>query len=259
MYEEAGAYFEELVERARTEPHALGLAVTGSRAAGLEDERSDYDLGLFVADGHSDLFAGLLEATPPGVDLKIYTPDSFEQHAEWGSSLAWDRYAWWIARFVVDRTGGRLVAASREKGRVPANVMPGYVGGSLDWYLNQVARSVRCYELGDALGGRLEASESVRPFLQAAFAIHDRRLVPYYKYLRWELEQRPLPEFDIPTSDFLDLIGLVVTEGSTRVQGHLLRRAEVLFRRLGYGVPFDDWETESWWSRYFDGTPDHES
>ena len=32
----------------------------------------------------------------------------------------------------------------------------------------------------------------MNPFFDAVFALHDGRLRPYYKYLRWELETWPL-------------------------------------------------------------------
>lgn len=67
------------------------------------------------------------------IDLRVFTPRSFEAHAAWGSDTAWDRYAWAIARFVEDRSGGALVAAAREKGLVPGRVVDSYIDRSLDW------------------------------------------------------------------------------------------------------------------------------
>ena len=248
---DAAEYFAYLVRLAESETGVLGLALTGSRSAGFQDAQSDYDCALFVEDGAEEAFRSSHQDTPHGIDLGIHTRQSFAQHAEWGSDMAWDRYAWFIADFVVDRTGGDLAAAAREKGRVPEEFVKGHIDASLDWYLNQVARSARCLERGDSVGGHLEACESVRPFLQAAFAVHSRRIVPYYKYLSWEISQRPLHLFEFAPGELVDAVLQVVAKGSLRDQAKLLGLAESVFPQVGHAGRFEEWETQTWWSRYF--------
>lgn len=248
-------YFERLTEFARTDPDGLGLAVTGSRAAGFEVPQSDYDCALFVRDERLLEVQERLEEPVEGIDLSLFTPSSFADHARWGSATAWDRYAWFIADFLVDRTDGELVRAAREKGRVPQPHVESHIDASLDWYLNQVARSVRCWTRGDEAAGRLEAAESVRPFLQAAFALHDRRLVPYYKFLAWEIERRPLDRFELERGEFVEAVTSLVTDGSPSAQQRVLAHAEAVFRAAGYARRFEEWETGTWSERYFGGKP----
>lgn len=247
----AAAYFERLLDFAESNPEVLGFAVTGSRAVGFEVRDSDYDCALFLRDGAELDVEGRLGSSVQGVDLRVFTPTSFAEHARWGSETAWDRYAWFIADFRVDRTHGDLVAAAREKGRVPREETAAHVDASLDWYLNQVARSIRCWARGDELGGRLEGAEAVRPFLQASFAIHDRRLVPYYKYLTWEVEQRPLRKFDVEPPEFVRAVSALITDGSLAAQERVLNLGEAVFRREGYDRRFDEWDTAGWKARYF--------
>lgn len=153
--------------------------------------------------------------------------------------------------FRVDRTGGELPDAAAEKGRVPAARVESYIDASLDWYLNQEARSLRNHERRDPLASRLEAAEAARPFLQAAFALHDRRLVPYYGYLRHDLHRRPLERFDQDPDELVDAVSALVTDGCPAAHRRLLTPAEATFRAAGHGRRFDEWETRNWDRRYF--------
>jgi hypothetical protein len=162
---------EQLRRVAAGEPDVLGFALTGSRARGLASEHSDHDCVLFVRDGRVAEYGRRFAGLPAGVDLGVVTLDGFREHAAWGSQTAWDRYNWAHARIETDRTGGELRRLAREKGRVPEAELARYVELSLDWYLNQVNRSLRCRRDGDAAGQRLEAAESIRPLPQAPFAV----------------------------------------------------------------------------------------
>lgn len=218
----------------------------------LHTPRSDFDCSLFVRDGRIEEVRDRLAPPPGGIDLRLFSPSTFASHAEWGAETAWDRYAWSIANFRVDRTGGELPKAAAEKGRVPAARVESYIDASLDWYLNQVARSLRSHERGDSAAFRLEAAEAARPFLQAAFALHDRRLVPYYGYLRRDLHRRPLERFDLDPDELVDAVSALVTDGSPAAHRRLLTPAEATFRAAGHGPRFDEWETASWDQRFFE-------
>ncbi|HEX8694201.1 MAG TPA: nucleotidyltransferase domain-containing protein [Longimicrobium sp.] len=243
--------FEQLRRVAAEEPDVLGFALTGSRARGLASERSDYDCVLFVRDGRRAEYERRFAGLPAGVDLRVMTLAGFREHAAWGSPTAWDRYNWAHARIEVDRTGGELGRLAREKGRVPEAELGPYVELSLDWYLNQVNRSLRCRRDRDAAGQRLEAAESVRPLLQALFAVHDRRLVPYYKYLAWELEHEPLHKLRLAGGELLGLLLEVLGTAEPAAQGALLREAERLFAAEGYARPFQAWRVPEWWGSLF--------
>jgi len=244
---DAAEAVERLRRVAHEEPDVLGFALTGSRAMGFANEHSDHDCALFVREGRGDDYRRRFAQLPAGVDLRVFTLEEFRRHAAWGSPTAWDRYAWTHARIDPDRTGGELRRLAAEKGRVPEEEVAGYVAGSLDGYLNQVYRSLKCRCAGDAACQRLEAAESVRPLLQALFAVHDRRVVPYYRYLAWELEQRPLSKLSLSGGELLGLLLRVPDAAEPAAQGTLLRAAEALFRAEGYGHVFDAWPVREWW------------
>ncbi|HEU4558806.1 MAG TPA: hypothetical protein VFS20_13190 [Longimicrobium sp.] len=232
---------------AEEEPGVLGFAVTGSRARGFASAGSDWDCVLFVREEWLSEYELRFAVLPPGVDLRVMTLDGFREHAAWGSSTAWDRYNWKHARIEVDRTGGELVRLAREKGRVPGAEVEKHVALSLDWYLNQLYRSLKCRRDGDAAGQRLEAAESVRPLLLALFAAHGGRLVPYYRYLAWELEHEPLHKLTLGPGELIRLLLHVQATADSAAQGTLLRAVEPFFRAEGYGAVFDAWKVDEWW------------
>jgi hypothetical protein len=86
----------------------------------------------------------------------------------------------------------------------------------------------------------LEAAEAVTPFLNAVFALHDR-LRPYYKYLEWELNARPLTKFTLSTDKVIDYVLNILSSGAVAAQQNLLIHLEDLARADGYGGIFADW------------------
>jgi predicted nucleotidyltransferase len=239
--EAARAAFEELRRTAEGDPGVLGFVLAGSRGRGFAHEESDYDCALFVREERRAEFEHLRDALPRGVELRVFTPASFRAHAAWGSELTWDRYTWAHLRVEADRTGGELQRLLDEKARVPPEHLRGYVAGSLDGYLNQLFRSLKCLRAGDLACARLEAAGSVRPLLQALFAVHDRRLVPYYKYLAWELERFPLHRLELGGGELVRLLLAVQADADAAAQRRLYAAAERLFRVEGFGPVFDSW------------------
>jgi hypothetical protein len=63
----------------------------------------------------------------------------------------------------------------------------------LDGYINSLYRSLKSHRDGRPELAHLDAAESVPYLLTALFAL-DRRVRPYNKYLRWELERHPLSD-----------------------------------------------------------------
>lgn len=245
MSESGGQAYRDLIAFAGAHPDCLALALSGSRAAGLERPTSDYDCTLFVRDDTVERVVAALGPTPDGLDLRVFDRTGFRHHATWGSDTMWDRYAWSIAHFPVDRTGGALPEEARAKGRVPEERRAAWIDGSLDWYLNQVARALRCLAVDDVTAARLEAGESARPLLQALFAADSSRHVPYYGYLRWELAHRPLERLGIVAADLLSWLGAMAA-GAPGAEVELLRRVEGPLRAAGYGGRFDEWATDTW-------------
>ena len=238
--DEARQTFVKVREDAEHNADVLGFVVTGSRGKGFENEWSDYDFAIFVDDAALSKYEDAYGQFPGG-HLAIFTLESFKDYAAWGSEMAWDRYAWAHLKVEFDRTDGELQRLLDEKGRVPTEHAEQYIHNSLDWFINQVYRSIKCHRAGDAVGHRLEASELVRPFLQAVFCLHDRRLVPYYKYLEWELERYPLEKLRLSSEELVGDLLTILDSADYRVQQKLLREAERVFRAEGYGDTFDAW------------------
>ncbi len=80
-----------------------------------------------------------------------------------------------------------------------------------------------------------------RPFLEAIFCLHDRRLVPYYKHLQWELETYPFTKLALSADELLHSLTQILETGDWRTQQKLLRVAQKAFVAEGYG-DFFDWK-----------------
>ena len=110
---------------------------------------------------------------------------------------------------------------------------------SLSWYFNQTYHSIKNYRAGNMIGYRFEAAEGIHPFLEAVFCLHDRRLIPYYKYLRWELENYPLYKLDLSAAELLHCLTQILETGDWRTQQRLLQEAKRVFTAEGYGEYFE--------------------
>jgi hypothetical protein len=219
----------------------LGLIVGGSRGKGFGSDGSDYDVTVVVSDAREDGLRASVRDISAGNDFDVFTVDQFAKHARWGTPAAAHRYNYAHLRVELDRTGGELQRLVDEKGRVPESEVRGHIEASLDWFINQVYRSLKAARLGNRVGRRLEAAEGIRGYLQACFALHEGRLLPYYKYLEWELDRAPLDRLERPTDELLGLVFRVLDQGDPGAQQTLLRTAESTFRPRGYGPVFDSW------------------
>ena len=141
---------------------------------------------------------------------------------------------------------GFVVTGSRGKGERFANQWS-------DYDFNQVKHSLKNLRAGNMIGYRVEAAEEIRPFLQAVFYLHDRRVVPYYKYLRWELETHPLYRLNLSAGELLDSLLQILETGDWRTQQKLLREAKRVLTAAGYGECFD-WKMARF-SLNFQGPP----
>ncbi|HEX8071458.1 MAG TPA: hypothetical protein VF546_15990 [Pyrinomonadaceae bacterium] len=246
MSQDAHQIYRELVRLAQTDANVLGFVLGGSRGKGFAAEHSDYDCVMIVADKARAVYAVKMRELPSLFDVGVYTLQEFAERAAWGGELAWDRYNWAHLRAQVDKTGGKIQALIDEKGKVPADEVRKFVQGELDHYINQVYRSIKCCRDGNTIGYRFEAADSVKPLLDVLFAVHDRRLRPYYKYLQWELTRFPLHKFSWTADQLLELLQTILADGSYRAQQHIFREVESVLRAEGYGEVFDSWGEELW-------------
>ncbi|MBA3533485.1 MAG: nucleotidyltransferase domain-containing protein [Ardenticatenales bacterium] len=226
--------FLEIREAARQNEDIQGFVLTGSRGKGFENAWSDYDFALFVSDEALEKYQEQYRDLPSGAHLYLFTLDSFRERAAWGSPMEWERYTWARLSVDFDRTGGLIQQLLDEKGTVPAEHTQAHIRYSLNWFLNQVYHSIKCLRVQDRVAHRLEAAEATRPFLQALFATHERRLVPYYKYLRWELEHYPLHKLSLTVDELLNTLEQLLSEDSHRAQQKLLAEAQRLFSAEGF-------------------------
>jgi hypothetical protein len=246
MSQEARQIYQEILRLAETDTNVLGFVQGGSRGKGFATEHSDYDCAMFVEDDALEVYVARMRELPPLFDVTVFTLQEFVEHAAWNSELAWDRYNWAHLRAQFDKTGGEIQALIDEKGRVPADQVKKFVQGELDHYINQVYRSIKCLRDGSLIGYHFEAADSVKPLLDVLFAIHDRRLRPYYKYLQWELTEFPLDKFSPTANQLLKMIQNIFADGSFKEQQQSFREVERLLRAEGYGEIFEGRGDELW-------------
>ncbi len=121
----------------------------------------------------------------------------------------------------------------------------------LDGYINYLYRSLKCHRGNDLMAARLEAAFSIPYFLDVIFALHDRRLRPYYKYLEWELTTFPLKKFPMKPKQILNVISKILDDADIKMQQKLLKISEEVFGREGYGKAFDSWGEDLYWMKNY--------
>jgi hypothetical protein len=223
--------YEEWLERARADDRIVGVVVTGSRGrGGLVHAGSDWDLRVVVRDGE-DAFADSLD-TPHGsaIEVSATTLDGFRITPEW------DRYSYAHVTVAVDKLDGEVARLAAAKGRLGEVEAQRVAREALGAYTNSLYRSLRDTEHGLELAARLDAGDSVSALLTALFAF-ERRVRPFNKYLRWELETHPL---ESDSAEILDLLAGALT-GSAEAQRALFRVVEPRIRAHGFGAAVDDW------------------
>ena len=246
VFETPAETYAALLKRAEADPAVLAFWLGGSRGMGRATLYSDYDCVFIVAEDAYAAFCaefGLAEPFQmdwrPLIDLKAMTLPMLE------AAPARD-YTYAHLTAAIDKTG-RAQPLIDEKARVPANEVPAFIHASLDHALNQAYRALKCLRDGLPAASRLEAAEAAAPFLDAAFALHERRLRPFYKYLQWELEAFPLDRLPFTPAVLLDRLGSLLSEEAGRVLCHLLAESHDAFRTAGHGAAFDGWGGKLGW------------
>jgi predicted nucleotidyltransferase len=234
--DEAYAELRGLAER---DPNVLGLVLGGSRGKGLATGGSDYDVYVIVrknVDQYREKFPFRHGDDPEIVVLSL---SEFRRHAAIGSETEWNRYTFAHVTAEFDKTGGKIQELVDEKGSLPAEKAHAIAAKALDSYINSYLRSAKNFRAGDRLAGRLDAAESVPFFLTTLFALHER-VRPYNKYLRFELEQYPLPGDEWSATRLLQLLD-AAAGGDLAAHRSLFRTLEALARERGHGDVIDAW------------------
>ncbi len=225
--------YDEWMQLAHRDPRIVGVVVTGSRGRDAHvHPGSDWDLRVVVQDGHEGFADSLDTAHGSAVEVAASTLTAFRD------SPKWDRYSYAHVQVPVDKLDGAVAGLVEAKGTLAETEARELARESLGAYTNSLYRSLRDDELGLELAARLDAGESVSALLTALFAL-ERRVRPFNKYLRWELEAYPLRDWE--TDELLGLIGAAL-EGSAEPQRTLFREVEPRMRAHGHGDVIDDWE-----------------
>jgi hypothetical protein len=253
-HDDASAGFDALVQTATADPDVVGLVLTGSMAAGIPSPWSDYDVRLVLRDDVDDAAIDrYASADFPNVDLGVMTLRDFAGSAAWGSAFAWDRYAFFNARVVLDRTG-TLQGLVDAIGRIPPEHQESYTAQVLDAFINSVYRTLKCQRRGNDLCVRLEAAEAVHNALHAIFAF-EGRLKPYPNRLAHDLRISPLAAFPIPGDALLQILAAILKDGDVAALQRLFVTVMEQARDRGYGEAVDDWGEAMVWMLGFSPGP----
>jgi len=250
MAENRDSQFQSLLADAQEDPDVLGVFVFGSRSReGFVDERSDYDVGVVVADRDGAL-AGFDERWPyahgAGVEIASSTLSELRKHGEYGSPTEWARYQYSHAALLIDKSG-EVENVLRGKERVPEGVRAEVVEDALGGYVNSTYRSLRNRMIGVEQGARLDAAESLPHALTAIFAM-EARVRPFNKYLEWELRLHPLVDRAWAADTLLPRLGAVLA-GEPDEQHALFRDVERVAREHQFGSAIDEWKPDLEWLR----------
>lgn len=234
--------YDDLVEIARQDDAIVGLVLTGSRGRGFAvTDESDWDVRLIVRDDVREEYRARL-ATPHGstVEVVVLSQREFEDVGMRHSDTAWDRYSYVGATIAVDDSDGTISRMVERKAALDPVEATELAREALDDYVNAYFRAAKNAGSGLVAEALLDAAESVSLLLDFLFAVHER-VRPFNRFLRWELERRPLPG-NAWTATTL-LAGLhALTAGELSEQQRMFRDVERLARAHGLGDALDAWE-----------------
>jgi predicted nucleotidyltransferase len=239
-----------LLERAGADARVIGVVLFGSRAWGQAvDERSDYDVLLLAVDeaAVAELERELPFVRGARIEIVSDTVDGLRAHAEIGSRSEWARPSYAHARVLLDKTGGELERIVAEKHVQPEEGRLERARAQLDTYLNSYHRSARNRLVGFETAARLDAAESIPPFLATIFLL-EGRVRPFNKHLAWELGERPLAEAAWARDVLLPRLERIL-DGDLAEQQALFRDVERVARAAGLGGVIDGWEPDVAWLR----------
>lgn len=232
---------DNLIKIAQSDPDIIGLFSTGSCGKGLITDESDFDATMIVKDevlgNYREKYKGF-----GGIlcDLTVKAMAGLREAAIWGGPMAWDRYNYTHLRAEVDKTG-EIQKLIDEKGIVPEENRKDFISASLDGFINQVFRSVKCFRDGNEIASQLEAADGLPSLLNAIFGL-EGRIKPFYKYLDWELTNFPLKKLPWSKEEFINILLNIARTGDLKVQQEVLRKIEKVFRAEGFNEVFDSWE-----------------
>jgi hypothetical protein len=144
---------------------------------------------------------------------------------------------------VIDEPDGRIAELVRAKSTLPAGQARSLAAEYLDDFINSYYRAAKNVRSGLEVEANLDAAESVAALLNFLFAVHER-VRPFNRFLRWELENHPLPGDSWSADSFLTQLSAVLSTGDIPTQQHVFRAVEDLARTHGFGDVVDGCEPD---------------
>jgi len=215
--------YADLLRRCETDPDVVGLVLSGSRPRNMATEHSDFDVYVILQE-HNGRWS---TSRTPELDTIVMSVDDLAD-----TSVRWQRYSYRGAQVVMDRLDGRIADLVHAQATLTLTEADSLVREQLDGYLNYVYRAAKSRRDGRLDLAKLDEIEAAPWFLETLFALHGR-IRPYNKFLRWELDNHPLPA---PwTADYL--IDALTGQPST-----LFAELELIVREKGFGDVLDEWD-----------------
>lgn len=231
-----------LIAAAHADPACCGLLLSGSRAAGIHDNESDYDV-VWVMDDAA--FAARcargepLQYNPHPLHHRLDVVfSSVHELAAITARASWELPGYATAVVLYDQDGrlSRQLAAMQT---IPIERAQADVLAWFDAYLNAFYRSLNAWRRGNMLGAHLQAAESVMHLVRVLFAL-ERRWPPYHDRLLAHLHV--LDEQGWPPNYLASTFLRLMQTGDPTLQQDLERRAEILLRERGFEP--DLWDGE---------------
>lgn len=242
--------FAAFVAEATADPAVVGLVLKGSRAHdGMTAPHSDHDLYVILADDVASELTALDGYRSAQLDVVVTTLERFRRPADW------ERYAIARSRVLVDRRGGEVTRIVAAMGRLDTEEAFRSAAVLLDAYANSLYRSVKNHRDGNPLAGHLDAAASVGFLLDLLFTL-DHRPRPYNKYLAWELDRFPLPDWE--SAALLDTVARITANGEVTPQQRLFAQVEAAARAAGHAAVPDAWGEDLLLMRPHPDSPAHQ-
>ncbi|NIM46831.1 MAG: hypothetical protein GTN40_01590 [Candidatus Aenigmarchaeota archaeon] len=237
--------FKKFYEEAKKDKNIIGFFLGGSRGKGKITKYSDYDMYVIVKNNVLKKYKNKYKKMEiKDFSFAVFSFSQFKRYATFGGPFEWNRYNFTHIKVLIDKNS-KIQKLVNEKGKIPKNKIKKYISGHLDGYINNVYRSLKCFRDNNIVGARLEASNTVRLFLNIIFALHGGRTRPYYKYLEWELEKYPLKKFPMKKKELIKTLLRILEDANIKTQQKLFKLTEKIFRKEGYCYVFDSWEPEA--------------
>jgi hypothetical protein len=229
---------------AQADQATLGLLLTGSRAEGLADAESDYDLIWILTDEERDRRerAGddLHVKRRHGMAVLDIVYSSLPRLRETAATPGWWSPGFAGSQVLVAKTDD-VLDVHRALTTMDEDTARAQVREQFDGYLNGYYRSLKAWRRGDELAARIEAAESLMYLVRTLFAL-ERAWAPYPKQLIVRLPELAVQGWE--TDSLEARLRTIVSSGDPRVQQELERRVETLLRGRGYGDVVDGWDGE---------------